>query len=64
MSKLIKKIKNKIVSYFSKIFLNRIYLENQHLIRLAIGRLETKINIEKRNKNINDYEFRIFSQLA
>ena len=64
MSKLIKKIKNKIISFFSKIFLDKIYLENQHLIRLAIGRLETKINLEKKNKNINDYEFRIFSQFG
>ena len=64
MKKLIKKIKDKAINFIYNSFLNKMYLKNQILIRLSLGRIESKINLDKKSKNINDFEFKVFSQFG
>jgi hypothetical protein len=64
MKKLIKNIKDKAINFIYNSFLNKMYLKNQILIRLSLGRIESKINLDKKSKNINDFEFKVFSQFG
>jgi hypothetical protein len=64
MNKLTSKIK-KIFSIICKAtFKNQSSIENQNIIKINLGRIQAKINLEKKYKNINDYEFKIFSQFG
>lgn len=64
MIKLIKLIKIKIINFLNKIFAQKKILENQNILKLNIGQIQSKLNLDKKYKRINDYEFRIFSQFG
>jgi hypothetical protein len=64
MIRLIKLIKKKILYILYEISIIKKILNNQNLLKLNIGQIQSKLNLEKNYLKINDYEFKIFSQFG